>query len=342
MPADPRLGTMTDHGAATTPATASLMSALGELDLPDHIRNGLDARPGDAGGILMGFAANLGEVGHEDQARRVLRTLRDHAPTFEDGQYASVELVRALRESQDAADRDEAERITSALLAPGALEEGPAQVLGEHLQELERWEDALHCYNISARRLLAVPPEELAEEEDDLLLAPIVNRLLARMKSGLSMDAHDEVALAVAQRQVKSLMEFPGAQDPERERTDVEALYSRDAFEQARARKLLTEESAEQGADAYYRASETALRERDREEPGARRGVVLHGVEEIEEFARRFDLDPADGDTVAAWAQEEVTPEDPRFRPWPPARNEACWCGSGRKYKKCCGSPAGR
>jgi len=22
---------------------------------------------------------------------------------------------------------------------------------------------------------------------------------------------------------------------------------------------------------------------------------------------------------------------------WPPARNETCWCGSGRKYKKCCG-----
>ncbi|GIH26407.1 hypothetical protein Aph01nite_47170 [Acrocarpospora phusangensis] len=24
---------------------------------------------------------------------------------------------------------------------------------------------------------------------------------------------------------------------------------------------------------------------------------------------------------------------------WPPGRNEPCWCGGGRKYKKCCGSP---
>ena len=24
--------------------------------------------------------------------------------------------------------------------------------------------------------------------------------------------------------------------------------------------------------------------------------------------------------------------------PWPPARNEPCWCGSERKYKKCCGA----
>ena len=22
---------------------------------------------------------------------------------------------------------------------------------------------------------------------------------------------------------------------------------------------------------------------------------------------------------------------------WPPARNQPCWCGSGRKYKQCCG-----
>ncbi|WP_406693168.1 SEC-C metal-binding domain-containing protein [Saccharopolyspora sp. ID03-671] len=25
--------------------------------------------------------------------------------------------------------------------------------------------------------------------------------------------------------------------------------------------------------------------------------------------------------------------------PWPPGRNDTCWCGSGRKYKKCCGAP---
>jgi tetratricopeptide (TPR) repeat protein len=24
---------------------------------------------------------------------------------------------------------------------------------------------------------------------------------------------------------------------------------------------------------------------------------------------------------------------------WPPGRNDACWCGSGRKYKRCCGLP---
>ena len=27
---------------------------------------------------------------------------------------------------------------------------------------------------------------------------------------------------------------------------------------------------------------------------------------------------------------------------WPPGRNEPCWCGSGRQYKKCCRSTAAR
>lgn len=22
---------------------------------------------------------------------------------------------------------------------------------------------------------------------------------------------------------------------------------------------------------------------------------------------------------------------------WPPGRNDTCWCGSGKKYKQCCG-----
>jgi len=56
-----------------------------------------------------------------------------------------------------------------------------------------------------------------------------------------------------------------------------------------------------------------------------------------------------------AWCQERG--EDPeharahytaeRYRTghgldWPPGRNDACWCGSGRKYKKCCGPAPAR
>lgn len=33
-----------------------------------------------------------------------------------------------------------------------------------------------------------------------------------------------------------------------------------------------------------------------------------------------------------------LTPEG-ELIPWPPERNDPCWCGSGAKYKKCCGRP---
>ena len=29
----------------------------------------------------------------------------------------------------------------------------------------------------------------------------------------------------------------------------------------------------------------------------------------------------------------------PGFTPWKPGRNEACPCGSGRKFKRCCATP---
>ena len=46
------------------------------------------------------------------------------------------------------------------------------------------------------------------------------------------------------------------------------------------------------------------------------------------------DGDPADPKTRAGYANR-IAGGTGRV-PWPPERNEACWCGSGLKYKKCC------
>ena len=337
---------MNEHVSSTATAgdDTPLTAALRELDLPHRVLKELAAYPDDTFEVLMDSAAELRRAGRAAQARRLLETVREHPPTSEDGQYASVELADLLRESQDPRDTAEAERITSELLRPGHLGQGPADLLGEYMRELERWDEALRCFNIAARELLAEPPEELAEE-DDLSLSPLVNRLLARMKLGLPHDDHDEVALAVAQRQAEGALELPYEEDrPEQggPAREVEALYSRAAFDGARDRGLLSGETAEHGADAYYRAAERSLRERDREHPGTPRSAVLHGVEEVVEFAERSGLDPADDDTALTWADLELTADDPRLRSWPPGRNEPCWCASGRKYKKCCGSPSNR
>jgi len=67
---------------------------------------------------------------------------------------------------------------------------------------------------------------------------------------------------------------------------------------------------------------------------------------------KRLSLTPIQIDDYLAWCTEhDRDPEQSDTRsdystvllgrdivkPWPPDRNKRCWCGSGRKYKKCCG-----
>jgi uncharacterized protein YecA (UPF0149 family) len=52
-------------------------------------------------------------------------------------------------------------------------------------------------------------------------------------------------------------------------------------------------------------------------------------------FGKQHTLDPAMPDTRSLYAAQLTRTGG--ARPYPPGRNAACWCGSGRKYKKCCG-----
>ncbi len=47
-------------------------------------------------------------------------------------------------------------------------------------------------------------------------------------------------------------------------------------------------------------------------------------------------MDPGSGRARADYAAALL--QEGHGRPWPPQCNEACWCGSGRKYKLCCGA----
>ncbi|MFC4020223.1 SEC-C metal-binding domain-containing protein [Micromonospora sp. GCM10011542] len=62
-------------------------------------------------------------------------------------------------------------------------------------------------------------------------------------------------------------------------------------------------------------------------------GVVAGSVAGLATFAEQEGGDPTDPDTLDDYADalSEAAPT-----PWPPGRNDACWCGSGSKYKKCC------
>jgi hypothetical protein len=70
----------------------------------------------------------------------------------------------------------------------------------------------------------------------------------------------------------------------------------------------------------------------------ARITLVPASADGLARFAERTGGDPGEEHTRRAYINEiTITGID-----WPPARNAACWCGSGRKYKKCCGNPAAK
>ncbi|WP_327047615.1 SEC-C metal-binding domain-containing protein [Microbispora sp. NBC_01189] len=64
--------------------------------------------------------------------------------------------------------------------------------------------------------------------------------------------------------------------------------------------------------------------------------VVTLSVEGIRAYAEETGEDPARRSTRLAYVGTVDTRDDVA---WPPERNAPCWCGSTRKYKKCCGRP---
>jgi len=69
---------------------------------------------------------------------------------------------------------------------------------------------------------------------------------------------------------------------------------------------------------------------------GSQLRVVFGTVERLLVFAVGKGLDPAESRTRKAYAEQLA--ESGAGVSWPPGRNEPCWCGSGVKYKRCCGA----
>lgn len=61
-------------------------------------------------------------------------------------------------------------------------------------------------------------------------------------------------------------------------------------------------------------------------------------IDDLVAFAERDGTDPGDPATRAAFAADAARRGEAVA--WPPRRNDRCWCGSGRKYKKCCDTVA--
>lgn len=86
---------------------------------------------------------------------------------------------------------------------------------------------------------------------------------------------------------------------------------------------------------AYSRRLESHLRHLHLES-GRRPSVAPLDVAELVDWATALGFDPDTGSARSQFAAELA--RRGHALAWPPGRNDPCWCRSGRKYKRCCGT----
>ena len=86
---------------------------------------------------------------------------------------------------------------------------------------------------------------------------------------------------------------------------------------------------------AYSHATEARIKRIARHLPGNRLHVAAMTVDGLVAHAEASGHDPGSGEARSSYASTLL--QDGSAVVWPPGRNEPCWCGSERKYKKCCG-----
>lgn len=88
----------------------------------------------------------------------------------------------------------------------------------------------------------------------------------------------------------------------------------------------------------YCRRMEGQLRAHS-EAGMTRLSVVPVRADEFRPWVAENAPDEPDPSQLRAQYAADVARDSSRTVTWPPGRNDPCWCGSGRKYKKCCGAP---
>jgi tetratricopeptide (TPR) repeat protein len=85
----------------------------------------------------------------------------------------------------------------------------------------------------------------------------------------------------------------------------------------------------------YSQATEARIKRIARHVHGHRLHVAPMMVDGLVAHADGSGTDPGTGEARSAYAATLL--EHGHAVVWPPGRNDHCWCGSERKYKKCCG-----
>ncbi|MDX6241205.1 MAG: hypothetical protein QOG10_6029 [Kribbellaceae bacterium] len=310
----------------------------------------LEEYPDERGEILLDIAAARLELGEPDLAVAIWRDLI--AEGGEDGDYARVEQAEYLF---GVGQEDKARAELAALKATRRTSGGGWQAAAELLEERGELAESLGWYTMATERFT---PEEMASLGEDAGWASLPGLLVrsrrrVRNGMGLPTDETDELVQTEEEIQERFLRAFPSAEKametmrahrgvPTEDPTagvpteDRTLFWPRAEFDAARER---WPDAMDQGVSQaqYYRDLEAKLDKMASE--GVRRvSAVPCSVESFAQFLGRVGDRPLDS-SAARRDYLDARYSDGHYLEWPPPRNQPCWCGSGTKYKKCCGAP---
>ncbi|MCP3819497.1 SEC-C domain-containing protein [Streptomyces sp. A3M-1-3] len=263
-------------------------------------------------------AANLWEYGHEAEARALIDGIRAAAPR----EAAPWEIIAETLECHD-----------ELQAADECFTEG-AHLLIHADEPITYAAHALLTGRHRVRRLAGTPHDEWDMVADTHHTGPIPLDELHDPKRvwALGSDNPAELRAEIArlraelgERRAALSRPFPVAvlHWPTEELTELVTAYP----------SLTTEYPSH---EAHLTQIETALRELAASgTPNL--GIVTGSVPSYEAFAASEKTSPESTTLLAEYATTLAARG--KATPWPPERSDVCWCGSGRIYKDCHGSP---
>jgi hypothetical protein len=303
-------------------------------ELVDAVDQGRVADPADTGYALT-LAAEIAEskakldaaLRWADRAIEAYRTPGDTGAGFSRALRARI-LFRSGRE-------DEAITELAALRPLLAQEPDAAAYISAALDAggrtsiAEQWLTAAVETVLGQRAALPDRPIEAADREaSGVLFFLLQQRHRVRRELALPHDLNDNLA----DRLENELNSNANKAVAEPAAADL-LFWPRDEFDRLLAGWPTLVEPYGRTWDAHRARLE---RELTRLADVGRTGLALQtgSIDGLAGYAARRSGDPTDPRIRAEYAHDLAG--RPGQIPWPPERNEPCWCGSGSKYKKCC------
>lgn len=239
-------------------------------------------------------------------------------------------LVDVLLDEGDATRADELLReLRQDAAGPTPLRGPVLEYVGETLEHSGRLQEALRWFNTGLSRT-----DDVVTPDTGL----VHGHYRVRRALGLPHDRFDVLSEELrrgAQAEFDEEYAEPSDTDPAGPEPRLTVLYwPPEEYEQAAV--LWPSMRSTHGADHAEHRSVVERHSRELADRGAGVHIGPATVSGYLEFAEGRGEEPADSATRAGYAAHLGFAGT--TLPWPPKRNDRCWCGSGVKYKKCCGA----